>query len=302
MNLRLLEIFRAVMQSHTTIGAARSLQISQPAVSSAIRQLESQVEFALFDRIGNRLTATEEARILFRESESIFLLSKALNQTVKELKEERLGQLRIVATPQLGHSVLPAAINALLSQRPKVKVFFDVRRSYNVIEIIESGAADIGFAIALEPELNQTLQMLPVARVEMMCLVPIKHPLAKHKVVTPNDLSPYPLIGLEMGSRLSPLVLNAFKQAGTPYRTAIEVRYSETACLLVQAGAGVAIVDWFSATAQIRRSNDLALIPFKPEIEVEAFAVSAKNRTPSRLALLLVEETRNWIRQFSLGC
>src|SRR3546814_20432181 len=95
--------------------------------------------------------------------------------------------------------------------------------------------------------------MLPVARVEMVCLAPTDHPLAKYQVVTPNDLSPYPLIGLEMGSRLSPLVLNAFKLAGKPYRTAIEVRYSETACLLVQAGAGVAIVDWFSATAQIRR-------------------------------------------------
>jgi len=298
-NLRLLEIFRAVMQSHTTVGAARALHISQPAVSSAIKQLESQLEFQLFDRVGNRLTATEEARILFRESESIFLLSKALGQTVKELKDDRLGQLRVVATPQLGHSVLPAAIHALLDDRPKVKVFFDVRRSYNVIEIIESGAADIGFAIALEPELNQSMHLSSVACVEMVCVVTTDHPLAAHEFVTPVDISPYPLIGLEMGSRLSPLVLNAFKQAGRPYRTAIEVRYSETACLMVQAGAGVAIVDWFSATAQIRRSDNLALIPFKPRIEVEAFAISARNRPPSRLAHLLIEETRASIREFN---
>src|SRR3546814_14404224 len=92
------------MQSHTTIGAARSLQISQPAVSSAIRQLESQIGFPLFDRIGNRLSATEEAKILFRESESIFLLSKSMSQTEADLKDERLGQLRIVATPPLGPS------------------------------------------------------------------------------------------------------------------------------------------------------------------------------------------------------
>ena len=299
MNLRLLEIFRAVMQSHTTLGAARVLQISQPAVSTAIRQLEAQVEFQLFDRVGNRLTATEEAKILFRESESIFLLSKALNQTVKELKDERLGQLRIVATPQLGHSVLPGAISALLSDRPKVKVFLDVHRSYNVVEIIESGAADVGFATGLEPELARALDMLPVARVEMVCLLPKGHPLEKRKAVSPNDLSPYPLIGLEMGSRLSPLVLNAFKQAGQPYRTTIEVRYSETACLLVQSGAGVAIVDWFSATAQMRRSNDLVWVPFRPTIEIEAFAVFAKNRTLSRLARVLIDETRASIRRFN---
>src|SRR5690606_40749936 len=94
--------------------------------------------FALFDRVGSLLVATDEAKILYQESESIFLLSKALTQTVDELKEQRLGHLRVVATPQLGHTVLPAAIGALLHQRPKVKVFFDVRRSYNVVEIIES--------------------------------------------------------------------------------------------------------------------------------------------------------------------
>ena len=78
--------------------------------------------------------------------------------------------------------MLPAAINDLLKQRPKVKVFFDVRRSYNVVEIIESRAADIGFAIALEPELEQKLHMLPVARVQMVCLAPADHPLARRKV------------------------------------------------------------------------------------------------------------------------
>jgi len=299
-NLRLIEIFRAVMQSHTTVGAARALQISQPAVSSAIRHLESQLGFTLFDRVGNRLSATEEAKILFQNSESIVLLSRALSHTVEELKNERLGQLRIVATPQLGHSVLPAAINDLLRQRPKVKVFFDVRRSYNVVEIIESRAADIGFAIALERELDQKLHMLSVARVEMVCLAPADHPLAKRKAVTPSDILAHPLIGLELGSRLSPLVLSAFKQAGVPYRTAVEVRYSETACLLVQAGVGVAVVDLFSAMAQARQGSGLKIIPFKPTIEVEAFAVSARNRVPSRLALLLVEETRKSIERFRL--
>lgn len=300
MNLRMLEIFRAVMQNHTTVGAARALQISQPAVSTALRQLETHFGFALFDRVGNRLVATDEAKILYQESESIFLLSKALTQTVDELKEQRLGHLRVVATPQLGHTVLPAAIGALLHQRPKVKVFFDVRRSYNVVEIIESGAADIGFAIALEKELSQSLLLSPVAQVEMVCLLPARHPLASRAVITPQDLAPYPLIGLEMGSRLSPLVMNAFKEAGTPYRTSVEVRYSETACLLVQSGVGIAIVDWFSASAQLSAGSEhLVIVPFQPTITVQAYAVLARARTPSRLTSLFLEEVKRSIAEFT---
>src|SRR5690554_2456223 len=173
------------MQARTTTGAARALQISQPAVSSAIKQLESQLELNLFDRVGNRIVPTEEAKILFRESESISLLARALDQTAVDLKEQRRGSLKIVATPQLGHTVLPTAISELLETGSKVKVSFDVRRSFNVVEIIQSGAADVGFAIALEKELSHSLNLMPIATVEMVCLVPLDHPLAKCVVVTP---------------------------------------------------------------------------------------------------------------------
>lgn len=292
MNLRLLEIFRAVVQARTTTGAARALQISQPAVSGAIKQLESQLELRLFDRVGNRIVPTEEAKILFRESESISLLARALDQTAIDLKEQRRGSLKIVATPQLGHTVLPTAISELLETGSKVKVSFDVRRSFNVVEIIQSGAADVGFAIALEKELSHSLNLMPIASVEMVCLVPLDHPLAKYVVVTPADIAPYRLIGLEMGSRLSPLIFNAFRDSGVPYRTTVEVRYSETACLLARDGAGIAIVDRFSAFAQTSLHKGLTAIQFRPTIIVEASAVFSKERAPTRLSLALVEITK----------
>src|SRR5690606_2995751 len=202
--------------ARTTTGAARALRISQPAVSSAVRQLESQLGLLLFDRVGNRIVPTEEAKILFDESESLSLLAKSLGQTVLELKEQRRGTLRIVATPQLGHTVLPRAVAELLETGSKVKVSFDVRRSFNVVELVQSGAADVGFAIALEKELGQTLNLMPITSVEMVCLAPQEHPSAAFAAVTPADVAPYPLISLGMGSRLSPLIFNAFRDAGAP--------------------------------------------------------------------------------------
>ncbi len=74
LNLRQLEIFREVIRCQTTVGAAEALAISQPAVSNAIRQIESQLGIPLFDRVGNRLVPTDEAREVMRGSEPIFSL------------------------------------------------------------------------------------------------------------------------------------------------------------------------------------------------------------------------------------
>ena len=71
-NLRQLEVLRAVMRYRTTTGAAEELGMSQPAVSNAIRLAEAKLGFALFDRISNRLIPTSEAKMLFDDAEPLF--------------------------------------------------------------------------------------------------------------------------------------------------------------------------------------------------------------------------------------
>lgn len=295
MNLRLLEIFRAVMDARTATGAAKSLNISQPAVSAAIRQLEKQLDFPLFDRIGNRIIPTEEAKILFSESESIFLMSQALNRTVQNLKEHRLGNLRIIATPQLGHTVIPNVLYELLQQHDKIKTTLDVRRSYHVIEAVQNGLADVGLAVALEKELSQIVEMIPIASVDIVCLLKNTHPLAQQASIDPKTLMKHRLIGLEMGARLGPLILDKFRESGVPYRTNIEVRYSQTACVLAQENLGIAVVDRLSAVAQLSSTPDLKIIPFSPHTQIDVAAIMPKDRHSSYLTKKFIGLTKKAI-------
>lgn len=292
LNLRQLEIFRAVMGHQSTVGAARDLLISQPAVSNAIRHLEDQLGFPLFDRTGNRLVPREEARVLYRESEAIFLLSRSLNQTVDDLKDNRRGRIRVVATPQLGHTIVPAAVREFLRKRPNVKVSIDITQSYSVVESVEVAAADFGLAIALEKELSQTFEMVLLATLPLVCVVPSRHPLAKAKVVRPKDLQGHPLIGLEMGSRLGPLIRDVFRADAAAYASTVEVRFSETACRLVAAGAGVAVVDGFTARQATIDGRNCTTIPFKPTATVPGWALYPKTRPLSRVAAALLETIR----------
>ena len=291
MNLRLLGIFRAIMASGSTSGAARSLGISQPSVSNAIRQLEDELGFELFDRVGNRLAAREEARVLLKESEAMFLFARRLDDVAEDLKENRIGRVRVTATPQLGHTVLPGAIQRFLADRPKVKVVCDVIGSRNVVESTEALTADFGMAIALEPELSVNLQMALLTKIELVCVLCPNHPLANRATLTPGDLNAYPMVALESVARLNPLIRAAFSRAGVPFLPNIEVRYSETACLLARAGAGVTVVDWLSANI-LPRDGSVVVIPFRPQILVDVWAIFPKERPLSRLAEALLDEVR----------
>jgi DNA-binding transcriptional LysR family regulator len=261
-------------------------------VSTALGQLESELGFPLFNRVGNRLVPREEARLLFSASEAMFMYSEALDRTVEDIKENRLGHVRVSATPQLGHSILPQAIQRFMTGKPDVKVFCDVVDSFKVIESVEALAADFGLAMALEPGLDQALKMVKIASIEMVCIVPDGHPLARRKRVVPADLEPYPLIGLSSLARVSTLIAAAFRDAGVPYRVAVETRYSETACRMVGAGVGVAVVDALSAIAHTGQQQIVAL-PFRPKNTIDAWAISSRDRPLTRLAEALLVETRD---------
>src|SRR5215472_13428131 len=127
MTLRQLEILRALIRYRTTIAAARKLGLSQPAVSNALKSMESQAGFPLFERINNRLFPTREAQLLHDEAEAIFTVHGILENRLRDLKESKAGHLRIVATPPVGYGIIPQALKSFLQERPQVRVFFDVR-------------------------------------------------------------------------------------------------------------------------------------------------------------------------------
>ena len=288
MNLRQIELLRAVVRCETTVRAAQELGLSQPAVSNAIKHLESQVGFPLFERVNNRLFPTAEARSLYEESEPIFTLHAALEARVQDIKENRAGHIRIIATPPLGYGVLPAALRNFLIKRPKVRVSFDIRRFEHVLESVENGTAELGFVMGLDDDRGLDAETFFAG--DMVCVMRPEHPLAAKATITPEDLRDAPYIALEQGTRMGTIVRRAFAQADVPFRFSVEVRYCNTACVLAESGVGVAVVDPPSPVFSGR--YDLAIRPFAPASEVRASAVRSRKRPISRAADAFLREVR----------
>src|SRR3546814_20803295 len=110
MNFRPLEVCHAIMRSGSWTAAARELNGSQPAVSSVLKHMESQLGMKLFDRIGGRLRPTPEADILSNDVDDIFKQVATLRRLATTLRDARTGMLTIVASPTLADTLLPPAV------------------------------------------------------------------------------------------------------------------------------------------------------------------------------------------------
>jgi DNA-binding transcriptional LysR family regulator len=287
MNLRQLEILRAVIRHRTTVAAADELALSQPAISNALKAMEAQAGFTLFDRINNRLFPTAEAMALYDESEAIFALHARLENRVRDLRESRSGHLSIVSTPPLAYSIIPPTLSGFL-RRPQTRVFFDVRRYEGIIDGVLGNVAELGFALGLSNHPGIAHEVVHTGR--MVCVMPPHHPLAARTEISADDLTGFPLIGLERGTRLGEAVRESFAEAGAPFQPTVEVRYCNTACVLAAAGVGIAVVDPFSPR---QGGHDLAVRPFTPSTPAIAYMLWSEARPLSNLAKTFRAEVRN---------
>lgn len=287
MNLRQFEIFCAVMRCRTMQSAAFELGVSQPAVSNAIKHMETRMGIQLFERTGNRLVPTVEAKALFHDAEPLQAMSQALGRKILDLRDAKRGHFRVLSTQAASRSIVAKSLATFMRARENVYLFFDVRRMEGVVESVETGFADIG--VALAPAVRPGLVIEPLVTGRMIVILPPHHALTSRQVLRPADLKSETMIGLEPASRLGSLVRQSFDQAGCEYLPTIEVRHCVNACSLVHHGLGVAIVDEFSF---IDGGWRIEHRKFEPEIPVSVSAMYLKDRPLSRLASRFIAEMR----------
>lgn len=243
-NLRQIEVFRAVMTTGSIRGASELLFVSQPAVSRLLSHTESRVGFALFERIKGRLYATPEAKKLFHEIERMYQGVQRVNELAQELAENRQGILNIVSSPSIGQMMIPQAIAAFREDHPQVKLTFQYLGYAPLKERLLNHQADLGVTIL--PVDHPNLESTPLSKGQLVCICPYNHPLSRLGTLTLADMRPYPLISYDRATPFGLIMEGMYDAAEEVLRAAIEVGSPQNACSLVQAGAGIALVDEFS--------------------------------------------------------
>ncbi|MBN9673923.1 LysR family transcriptional regulator [Roseibium aggregatum] len=288
LNLRQLEILRAVVQYRTTVGAAERLGMSQPSISNTIRHIESVLGFPLFERVSNRLSPTEEALILLEESEPLFMLRDAVNQRASDLRLGRIGRIRVASTAELSEALLPRVIAEYAEEYPRIQISLETRPLDSVLQVVENGLADVAFVMSAYE--RQALDYELIDELSAVCLCSENDPLANLDVITPRDLRDRPLVGPQTANRVGLMLADSFRASGFEYSPAIETRFMNAAARIVSEGWGVTVVDELSAFSAMRQG--LVVRPYEPALRFELSAALLKTKPRSRQILRFISAFR----------
>lgn len=284
MNLRQMEVFRAVMITGSTSGAAASLRISQPAVSRMLTHTEDMLGFALFERRRGKLFPTDEARMLHSDVEPLFLAVEAAEARIDDLRNGRSGRVRVVAIPTIANAILPHAMKNLLAATPNIEIALDIRRWEQVAAQVEANTSDLGFAVMTDDRPN--LKRIPLHSGNLICILPREHPLTERRAIYPSDLIDHPFVRLTPASPLGRLIHDSLGTSNGLVHTVVETRYNNTVCAFVNAGIGLGLVDEFVLAAGTY--PNLVARRFIPETKVTAYAIVSEHRPLSRLTKRII--------------
>jgi DNA-binding transcriptional LysR family regulator len=295
MNVRQIETFRAVMEAGSVTGAAERLRITQPAVSKLIMELERSTRLALFERKKRRLVPTQEAQLLYEEIDRVFLGIDRIRRYAIELREVKTGQAHIACLPSLGLSLVPMTIAQMAAEAPAAHLTLHVCTSPRIADWLLGQRVDLG--ISLLPVDHPSVEIELLVRTNAVCVLPRGHMLADRSRITPGDLQGQSFISLWREDGSGQMINRILDDNGVVRNAALETNLSEVACRLVTAGAGISIVDPFTAA---RFGDEIIVRPFVPVARFEVFLLFPAFRPRSRLLESFLARLRAAVAPFAI--
>lgn len=269
MEVREIQAFRAVMQTGTTSKAAALLDVSQPAISQAIRKLEAGSGLRLFERLRGRLVPTREAVMLMADVDRYFTGFELIEHRIKSLRNFGTGRLAVASFPALGAGFMPRAIQAFDLPSRRIRMSFQIMSSREVYQQVHSGQVDFGLMADELPTAG--LEHSTFLEVPGVAVMNAGHPLAERSLVTASDLADHPFIALNPEDSGQRRLEHALALEGRRLDAVIETPYSHSVCEFALRGLGVGMAHPITALDHVQRG--LVIKPMAVEVKARTLLV-----------------------------
>jgi DNA-binding transcriptional LysR family regulator len=292
-------MFKHVFEAQSVTRAALNLNISQPAVSRAIAQLEAEVGFELFGRVNGRFYPTPDAIQLYAATSRLFGELTGFESEVKELKTGRCRKFSIATIPSLTHHLVTPAAAKIVEHNPAVKVDISMGDGASVIHELEHLRADVG-VLHQSQHTNPNLNYDVIGKSEVVAVVPNNFPFANREALTTEDLDQVPIILMTSGSLISELVKQAFKKSGARANVILEANSAAIANTAATSGVAIALIDPWATLAS--PSSNVLLKRFIPTISLDITVARPKDRPNSEIVKTFTDSMRKVLKQTAQAC
>ncbi|WP_095054050.1 LysR family transcriptional regulator [Pseudomonas sp. Irchel s3b2] len=288
MTLTQLEIFSLVAELRGFTAAAHRLEISQSAVSHALKSLEQELGVELLRRYQSQVELSDIGQQLLLRARAMLGLANTLRQEAADARGMKRGTLRIGSFgPTSSIKLLPRILQHYRAAHPGIEVHIDEGPDRQVIQWLEERRIDIGFVV-LPQERFDTFMLIED---QMVALLPADHALAGRDSLSLGDLCHDPFVLTEAGS--SELVSRLFNAARlTPN---IRYRCSQLLSTLDTVGRGDALTVVAESSLPDDNDNRYVKKPLSPPIsrQVGLAVLDQRQSSPATLAFIKLASSLN---------
>lgn len=240
LTLHQLKVFMLVAQHGGFTSAAEQLSTSQPGLTSAVQQLEEELQVRLFNRTTRRVELTSAGLELLPVAERIFAELDLTVQSLRDLGNVRRGLVVVAALPSLSATLLPQALAVFRTQYPNVKVQLREGIASEIVEMVRAGHVD--FAVGALAGAEHALKFSVVIKDRMYLVCRAGHPLSTLAEVPWRALIDYPFVAMNTGSSVRYITDSAFAEIGVVKTPEQEVSLLTTMFGLAKAGLAVTVM------------------------------------------------------------
>lgn len=260
--LRQLAVFAEIARSENVSHAARVLNLSQSAASTAMAEFERQFDLQLFDRVGKRLHLNDRGRKLLPLA--LELLDRAAEFESMLRGDASMGDLRIGATLTIGNYLATLIVAEFLQRHPESRVELHVYNTATVVERICEHRIDLGM---IEGECHSAeVEVEPWIEDELVVFCAPGHRLALAGTLSLDEIANEPWILREQGSGTRETLDHALWRRGSNVNVRFELEHTEAVKRAVEFGLGIGCISRLALRDAFRRGS---LVPLAvPELDL----------------------------------
>lgn len=249
LNLHQLRVFAAVAEQGGFSRAAAALNVSQPAVSKAVHELERQVGMPLFDRSGRSLRRTPAGDALYARARELFGVEQLAEEELRALRGLEHGTLRVGASTTIATYFLAPYLGDFTRAHPGVTLRVASANTRAIARALVERRVDV--ALVEGPVRDARITVRRWREDELVVIAPPDHVLAHHKRVHAVDLAAYSFIVREPGSGTRVVASRALASLGIRVPVMMQLGSTEAIKQSVAGGLGLAIVSRAAARDQL---------------------------------------------------